>query len=349
MAADRIAVSKAQHPLFLGVDVGGTSIKLGVVDDLGRTIETSQVSTDEHLGPESAVTRTHAAMTELLASLSLGWDAIAAVGLGTPGSMDIPRGMILEPPNMPHWRYYPMRDELRALCKKPVAFANDANAAAYGEYWIGGGQKHDSMVMFTLGTGVGGGIILDGVSLDGGNSFGSELGHILIDHSDQARICVWGGGQGQLEAYASAPAVVARMQESLDSGKTSSLSERMEAGEQLTTLMMAEEAEKGDSLSLEIILETARFLGVGIVTVVHTVDPGAVILGGAMDFGGHSTEIGGRFLARIQEEFRERAYHVVRDVTAIDFAQLGGSAGYIGAAGLARHLINKQVNEIRSA
>ncbi len=327
--------------MFIGVDVGGTSIKLGLVDDLGRTIDTASVPTDEHLGPQSAVERTHAALSELLSSLSLDWDAVAAVGLGTPGSMDIPTGMILEPPNMPHWRYFPLRDELAALCHKPVAFANDANAAAYGEFWVGGGQKHQSMVMFTLGTGVGGGIILEGVSLDGVNSFGSELGHILIDHSDQARICVWGGGQGQLEAYASAPAVVARTQEALDAGRSSSLRERVAQGEALSTLMMAEEAERGDALSLDMILETARYLGVGIVTVVHTVDPGAVILGGAMDFGGHATEIGRRFLAQIQQEFRARAYHVVQDVTAIDFAQLGGAAGYIGAAGLARELLSR--------
>ena len=280
--------------------------------------------------------RTHAAIEGLLQSQAVSWDVVAGVGLGTPGSMDIPNGMILEPPNMPHWRYFPLRDELGALCQKPMAFANDANAAAFGEYWIGGGREHDSMVMFTLGTGVGGGIILNGVSLDGKNSFGSELGHILIDHSDEARVCVWGGGQGQLEAYASAPAVVARMQEALDAGRTSSLVERIGSGEQLTTLMMAEEAEKGDELSLEIVLQTARFLGVGIVTVVHTVDPGSVILGGAMDFGGHETEVGRRFLAAIRHEFHERAYHVVRDVTEIDFAQLGGDAGYIGAAGLAR-------------
>jgi glucokinase len=219
-----------------------------------------------------------------------------------------------------------------------VAFANDANAAAFGEFWVGSGQQFKSMAMFTLGTGVGGGIILDGVSLDGEHSFGSELGHLVIDQSPTARLCTWGGGQGQLEAYASAPAVVARAAELLQAGRKSSVQARLSNGEELTTLMLAEEAERGDAFALEVILETARYLGIGVVSVVHAVDPGAVIIGGAMTFGGHATNVGQRFLARVREEFQTRAYHVVRDATVIDYAQLGGDAGYIGAAGLAREL-----------
>ena len=345
---ETVSASAAQRPLFVGVDMGGTSIKLGLVDDSGRTIGTSQIPTNEELGAQNAVERTHEAATKLVESHGVRWEEIAAVGLGTPGSMDIPRGMILEPPNMPHWRYFPLRDELQRLAKKPIGFANDANAAAYGEYWVGGGQEHPSMVMFTLGTGVGGGIILNGVSLDGVNSFGSELGHMLIDHNSDARECVWGGGVGQLEAYASAPAVVARMREGLESGKPSSVLARIQAGEELTTLMMAEEAEKGDALSLDLILETARYLAVGIVTVVHTVDPGAVILGGAMDFGGEASELGRRFLGEIRKEFHERAYHVVRDATLIEFARLGASAGYIGAAGIGRKAVQSDESSGRS-
>jgi glucokinase len=196
--------------------------------------------------------------------------------------------------------------------------------------------------MFTLGTGVGGGIILGGMSVDGEHSFGSELGHIIIDQSPEARLCMWGGGRGELEAYASAPAVVARTQELLDMGHPSRLQSRIEAGESLSTLMMAEEAERGDALCQEVILETARLLGVGVVSVVHAVDPAVVILGGAVNFGGHTTEIGRRFLSRVRAEFHMRAYHVVRDSTVIDFASLGGDAGYIGAAGIARAMLQQK-------
>jgi glucokinase len=331
-----ISVDRAQRPLFVGVDVGGTNTKIGLVDELGRTLAYCSIRTQEETGPADAVTRIGQAIRAMLAEVHLRLEQVAAVGLGTPGSMDIPKGMILEPPNMPHWRYFPLRDRLSEACGKPVSFANDANAAAYGEYWVGSGRDFNSMVMFTLGTGVGGGIILNGTLVEGENSFGSELGHMIIDQSEQARLCVWGGGRGQLEAYASAPAVVERAKDILAAGRTSSVQRRIDAGEQLTPLVLAEEAEQGDALALELVLETARHLAVGVVTAVHTVDPGAVILGGAMNFGGHQTSVGRQFLARVRSEFESQAYHVVAHNTTIDFASLGGDAGYIGAAGIAR-------------
>jgi glucokinase len=341
MTSERIPRDQAVAPFFVGVDVGGTNIKIGVVGDDGNTLARTAIPTEEELGAEAAMRRSHAAIIELLSELTITLDDVAAVGLGTPGSMDIPKGMILEPPNMPSWRYFPLRDCLGELCGKPVGFANDANAAAYGEYWVGSGRQFNSLAMFTLGTGVGGGIILDGVSLDGAHSFGSELGHIVVDSSPNARLCVWGGGQGQLEAYASAPAVAARAAELLSTGRESSLSERISQGEELSSLMLYEEAERGDELSLEVIVETARLLGIGIVSVVHAVDPEAVILGGAMNFGGHESATGRMFLDRVREEFRSRAYHVVRDSVSIDYAMLGGDAGYIGAAGIGRTLYQR--------
>lgn len=341
-AVERIPVSSAQRPLFAGVDVGGTNTKIGLVDDLGRTFGFVSIATDEEKGPEEAIQRIGAAIRGLLAEGNLTLNDLSAIGLGTPGSMDIPTGQILEPPNMPHWRYYPVRDRLSEACGKPVAFANDANAAAFGEYWVGSGRGCKSMVMFTLGTGVGGGIILDGASVDGAHSFGSELGHMVIDHSDQARFCVWGGGQGELEAYASAPAVVDRAAEALAQGRASTVSDRLAAGETLSPLLLATEAEQGDAFALEMILETARYLAVGIVTVVHAVDPEVVILGGAMNFGGHATRVGREFLQKVRAEFQRRAYHVVAHSTTIDFAMLGGDAGYIGAAGLARAAVSRR-------
>ncbi len=330
-----ISVDQARRPLFVGVDVGGTSIKIGVVDDDGRTITDSQLATDQQLGAQDAMARTHAQIDAELRASGIAWHEVAAIGLGTPGSMDIPRGLIIEPPNMPHWRNFPIRDALAELCHKPVSFANDANAAAFGEYWIGSGRDYTSMVMVTLGTGVGGGIILDGVSLDGEHSFGSELGHVMIDQREDARLCVWGGGRGQLEAYASASAVTARARESLAAGAESRVNARIAGGEALSPLMLAEEAEQGDAFSEKIILETARYLSVGVVNVVHTVDPGIVIIGGAMNFGGHAWAIGRKFMAQLRTEFRKLAYGVVQQ-TPIEYASLGSRAGYIGAAGIAR-------------
>ena len=330
-----ISIESTRRPFFVGVDVGGTNTKIGVVDDDGRILGKTSISTHEERGPADAVARIAKAVEQLLREIGLSFDDVAAIGLGTPGSQDIPRGIIYEPPNMPHWRNYPIRDELALACKKPVAYANDANAAAYGEFWVGSGRQHPCMVMFTLGTGVGGGIVLHDHLVEGENSFGSELGHLVIDARPDARLCVWGGGLGQLEAYASASAVVVRAEEALAAGAQSSIHKRRQAENGLTAKMLFEEAEQGDQFSIDIILETARYLGVGVTTIVHALDPGLVVLGGAMTFGGHATQTGRAFLAAVRKEFLGRTFHVV-EKTVIDYASLGGDAGFIGAAGIAR-------------
>ncbi len=330
-----ISPETAQRPLFLGVDVGATSVKIGLVDNQGHTLGLTRIPTHAERSAEDAVGRIVAAINEFLGGLALAMADVAAIGLGTPGTMDIPRGMILEPPNMPGWRHFPIRDRLSAACGRPVAFANDANAAAFGEWWVGTGRQHHSIVLLTLGTGVGGGIIVGDLSIDGENSCGSECGHIIIDYHDDARLC--GCGQrGHLEAYGSATAVVKRTNEILAAGGRGRLAELAATGHEITPLVIAEVASAGDPLALDIVLETARYLGIGITSLMHTIDPSAVILGGAMNFGGPTHPLGIKFLERIRQEVRSRAFPVLAEKTTIEFASLGGDAGYIGAAGIAR-------------
>src|SRR6478609_7129573 len=336
-----IDVTCAQRPLFLGFDVGGTNIKLGVVDDLGRPLGHTKIVTEEDRGPRDAVKRARVAVDEMLAKLILSMSDIAAVGLCVPGTMDIPRGMFLQPHNLPHWHYFPIRDCVAEAFEKSVSFANDANAAAYGEFWVGSGRQYHSIVLLTLGTGVGGGIIIGDLSIDGENSHGSECGHIIVDNTPTARMC--GCGQpGHLEAYCSATALVERTHDLIAQGRSTSLTQRIGDTSQLTALMIAEEADRGDSLSFEVIMELATWLGLGIVTLMHTIDPGAVILGGAMNFGGHEDSVGRRFIEHVRGVVRKRAFPIPAQRTVIDFAALGSDAGYIGAAGIARAEFHKR-------
>jgi glucokinase len=331
-----IPAAQAKRPLFVGVDVGGTSIKLGVVDDEGKTIGRTSVPTESEAGPDAALARAAHAARALLQQLGVSADEVAAVGLGSPGTMDIPRGLLRHPVNLPGWDNFPIRDRLGDLLHKPVSFANDANAAAYGEFWVGGGREYHSIVMLTLGTGVGGGIIIGDLSIDGENSHGSECGHTIIDYHPSARLCSC-ERRGHLEAYASATSVVKRTEEALhETKRPSTLRDRIAKGEELTTLLLAHEAEAGDALSLELIMDTAMYIGVAAVSLMHTIDPGAVILGGAMNFGGHESPLGTKFIERVRQEVRERAFPTLVDRTVVDFAHLGGHAGYIGAAGIAR-------------
>ena len=328
--------AEAQPPFFVGVDLGGTNTKIGVVDDLGRALAAVVIPTRPEKGPEDAVCRMGEAIRKVVSEAGLQMSDVARVGLGSPGTMDIPKGMLLKPVNLVGWDNFPIRDRLSYHCGGiPVAFINDAAAAAYGEYWVGGGRGFHSLVLLTLGTGIGCGIIIGDLSIDGENSHGAECGHIIINPAEDARWCNC-GQRGHLEAYASATAVVRRTREALEANVPSSLHARIQAGETLTPKLVAEEAEKGDSLSRQIVFETAHYLAIGIATLIHTIDPNGVLLGGAMTFGGYGSPLGREFLERIRQEARRRIFPVLAERTIIAFAALGSDAGYIGAAGVAR-------------
>jgi len=322
-------------PLFVGVDVGGTNIKIGVVDDQGDRLAYTKFPPQADQPPEKTIARLKPVVQELLDGAGLKMEDVAAVGVGTPGPMDIACGMILTPFNMPGWHNFPVRDALAKLFNKPVTFANDANAAAFGEFWIGSGRQYCSMILITLGTGVGGGIIIDDVSIDGAHSHGSEIGHICIDTGLDALVCPC-GKSGHLEAYASATGIVNRAKEALRSHPESSMLDRNEEASPLSALMVSEAAEAGDQLALQLVSETAMYLGRGIAQLAHVIDPEAFILGGAVDFGGADTALGRSFLDGIIAEAQRLTFPVVAKEMKISFAQLESDAGYVGAAGLAR-------------
>ncbi|MEK6236238.1 MAG: ROK family protein [Planctomycetales bacterium] len=323
------------------MDLGGTNIKTGVVDDLGRTVAWLSVPTQVPDGAEAAVKRMADSIRQALQQTQVSPDQVLGVGLGAPGTMDVPAGMLLKPLNLKGWDRFPIRDRLRELCGFPVTFANDANAAAYGEYWLGSGKDYPSLALFTLGTGVGGGVILGDSAIDGQNSHGAELGHLTINYDDDARQCSC-GQFGHVESYAGATAVIARAQNALNAGRESSLQNDLADGAELTPKLLAGHAENGDELSLEIILETARCLALGIVDVMHVIDPAAVIIGGAMTFGRDQTHVGRRFLARVKEVVLQRTFPVLAERIIVQYASLGSDAGYIGAAGLARFACRPQ-------
>jgi glucokinase len=349
MADPRTFVPRAQAapPFYVGIDLGGTSVKLGVVDDRGRPLSWLAIPTHGAAGADQAVRRMGEAVGQVIADAGLERSEVAGVGLGSPGTMDIPGGMLLEPVNLPEWAHYPLRDRVAEACGFPVTFANDANAAAYGEFWVGAGRSLKSLVMYTLGTGVGGGIIIGDLSIDGQNSAGSECGHVIIDYRDDARMCPC-GRPGHVEAYCSATALVKRTHEALAAGRPSSLAGPAARGEELTAMLVAEAAASGDALAEEIVLETARYLGVGVTSVVHVIDPEGVVIGGAMTFGGDATPLGRRFLEAVRAEFRRRAFPVPAAKTRIQYAELGSDAGFIGAAGLAR-LARRRRDRIETA
>ena len=252
-----VTLAEAQAPFFVGVDVGGTNVKLGLVDDLGRTLVYRRIPTQAADGPEEATRRMGQTVREMVAEAGLTLPYIARIGLGTPGTMDVASGLLIHPHNLPGWHDFPIRDRLVQSAGLRVTYANDANAAAYGEFWVGSGREFNSLVLFTLGTGIGCGIIVGDLTIVGEHYHGAECGHMIIDFGDEARMCGC-GARGHLEAYASATAVVKRTEEGLAAGRTSSLAGRIERGAPVTPLLVAEEAAAGDAFALAIVMDTAR-------------------------------------------------------------------------------------------
>ena len=229
--------SSAARPFYAGVDLGGTNIKAGLVDDLGRTLAFHTEPTHVTRGPEDAAIRMGRAVHTLAREAGIEMNDVACVGLGSPGPLDIPAGRIVKAGNLRGWDDFALRDRVSAHCGRPVAFANDANAAAYGEFWIGSGRDAPSLVLLTLGTGVGGGIIIGDTNVEGAHSHGSECGHMIVDASDTARMCPC-GQRGHLEAYASATSLVKRARERLAEGASGSLAHAVAEGADLTPILL---------------------------------------------------------------------------------------------------------------
>lgn len=384
-SSPQTAASSTDKQYFLGVDVGGTNIKIGLVDDQGQTLGTASISTLASQPAQQAIDRSAEAARRIVQTAGVEWSNVAAAGLGVPGPMSLPDGQVLDASNLPGWLNFYAQAALEKALGMPVCFINDANAAALGEAWIGAGAGHHSLAMFTLGTGVGGGLISDGHLIDGihCNSFGSEMGHMVVDSSRDARLCVWGGGRGQLEAFASASAVAAqatrgvqsgvdtmlcRLEQLRDSAKNggenggehggdrSAATKRGQAEEvpiqdkdyvetaadEITAKDVYLAAKAGDEFALKLVDEAAYYLGIGVTTAVHLIDPGLVLLGGAMNFGGKACPIGRRFLEKVTQEFQSRTFANVAAGTRIDYATLGGDAGFIGAAAFARQQIQNR-------
>jgi glucokinase len=319
-------------PFYLGIDLGGTNIKSGVVNDDGRVLSAISIDTQADRGPVVGLENLAEAGRRAVESSGLTWDQITGVGLGSPGTMDLPAGMLLDPPNLPGWDNLPIRQLLADRLKKPTVLQNDGNAAAYGEYWTGAGQGAQSLVMFTLGTGIGGGIVIDGLILEGRHSHGAECGHIIIQ-MENARQCSC-GAFGHLEAYASATALVKRALEALDQDQVPSRLRALDA-EAITSRAIAEAAAAGDALARRLMRETAHFLAVGAVSMMHTIDPDLVLFGGGMIQAGES------LLEDIRQDVRRMAFPIPAARTRIEFAKLGGEAGFVGAAGWARTVLNR--------
>jgi glucokinase len=325
----------SQPVYFVGLDVGGTTMKGGVVDDNGKSLSAVTLPTEAAKGQEHGLRQMAKTIQQAVKEARCDMAGIAAIGVATPGTMDIPAGLILDPPNLKPWQNVPVRQFVEDAFHLPTAFQNDANAAAFGEFWVGAGKDVHSMVLFTLGTGIGCGIVIGDLVIEGEHSHGAEVGHVKIEMTNP-RQCGC-GRWGCLEAYASATAIVKRTREALavDAGNSVLHTMLKDEGE-ISAKPVFDAAAQGDPIARKIVEDTAFYLAVGAMNMMHTIDPDMVVFSGGMIAAGEP------FLERIRHHVRQLAFPVPAAKTQIRYALLGSDAGFIGAAACARLLHRKK-------
>ncbi len=314
--------------IFIGIDLGGTNIKIGCFDSQLNLISKTAVATEADMGPEVVIDKMAQTVEKLLADSNLSPQDVVAAGIGTPGPAKYSEGIIIKSTNMPKFKNVPIRQMLsEKLGGKPVSFDNDANVACLGEYAVGAGKGVNNMVFFTLGTGIGGGIINDGKLVHGCGENAAELGHIIIYPDGRKCNC---GQKGCVEAYASADSTARRATEAVEAGAQSSLKKVLDEKGKITSKDVYEHLAAGDELAKQITDGTAKALALTCINMLHITEPKRIVFAGGM------IAAGDVLLNRIRDYFNEHIWTLKKETVQIVFATLGEDAGIIGAAALAK-------------
>lgn len=304
----------------IGLDLGGTNIKGAVVDERGRIVVRGEVSTGSDRGHAAVLDSMGSLVEDLAGRAGLGLGGLAGVGMGLAGFIDESTGVVVEAVNL-GWRNVAVKGPLETRLGLPVHLDNDANVAALGESWAGAGAGHRSALCITLGTGVGGGIVLDGRIWRGANMMAGEIGHIVVNPGGARCNC---GLYGCLETIGSATGVVRLMKERLAVGAVSQLS-----AEGLTAADVFAAAKAGDATAGAVTAEAAEALGRGFAIAANLINPDVIIVGGGM------ARAGEFLLELIRKAFAQYALPRVLEAAEIVPATLGNDAGVVGAAKLA--------------
>lgn len=313
--------------LTIGIDLGGTNIKAGLIDAGGGIIHRTSIETQGSGGFQHVFDRIVALVHDVRGRAPAG-RPVVAVGIGVPGPMSHERGFIHAAPNLPGWVNIPLRDLLGKAVGLRVSLENDANAAAFGEFVAGAGRDARHMVMLTLGTGVGGGVIVDGRMTRGHFDNAGEVGHMIVAPGGRACPC---GQLGCLERYASASAIGERAAEAIQSGENSSVRSTLTQNGALTAEDIARAATAGDKLAARIWHEACHTLAIACVNLQHILNPEQIVLAGGL------INAGDQLLSTVRSEFAKLTWKIAPDQPTISLATLGGDAGIIGAAALAHH------------
>jgi glucokinase len=281
----------------IGVDLGGTNLRIAAVNQEGRLLEKVTLGTKVALGRDHVLNE----MCEAIQRLSQKYrtDAqLLGVGIGVPGIIDLQTGMLRESPNLPGWSDYPVRDEIERRLQAPVLLENDANVAALGEKWLGAGRHVGDMAMLTLGTGVGGGVILNGKIWHGMTGMAGEFGHMTVEPDGQLCGC---GNRGCVEQYASATAVVRMAREAIAAGTAPELAKAASSDAEFSAKEIYNLAIQGDEQAKKIFRRAGRALGIALANLVNGLNLEMYVIGGGVSSAWEA------FSPSIFEELRQRS------------------------------------------
>ncbi len=316
-----------KNKFAIGVDLGGTNIICAIIDYKGEILSSIKVPTYAERGREETIERIKSTIHKTIIKSKVGKNNIIGIGIGAPGPLDIKKGIINFAPNLPGWRDVSLREILKDEFDMEVILENDANAAAWGERCFGVGQGVDNLVCFTLGTGIGGGIIIDGKIYHGDTYGAGEIGHMTVNKDGPRCNC---GNFGCLEAYSSATGIKNRIRNRMKEGiKSEFLNfDEDELLESLRLKLIFETARKGDRLTSDIVEEAISYLGIAIANIANILNPEMVVLVGGI------TNEGDKLLIPLKKEVAKRTFYSNYKSLEIVIGKLGGNAGVLGAAAL---------------
>jgi glucokinase len=311
---------------ILGIDIGGTNLVVGSVAEDGSVLHAMGTEpTHAEAGATAVVDRIVALAERAIARTrrEVPGARIAGVGVGAPGPLDTKSGIVLLTPNL-GWVNMPLRQIIHDRLGLPAALDNDANCAVLGEWWVGAARGARHAIGITIGTGIGGGLVLDGKLYHGASDVAGEIGHTTIDTEGRRCKC---GNYGCLEAYASGPNIAMRAIEAVEAGAESSLS-RLVGGDlkKITAQTVYEAAREGDELALEVVNDTAKFLGAGIANLLNIFNPEVVVVCGGV------TLAGDHLFVPLRREVARRAFKPAVQACRIVPGELLNTAGVYGAA-----------------
>ena len=310
----------------LGIDIGGTNLVVGAVAEDGSALHALRSEPTRPEEGSDAVLRRLAAMGRAAMDetrKTVPGAEFAGVGAGAPGPLDTKRGVVLLTPNL-GWVNLPLRQLLQDALGVPARIDNDANCAVLGEWWRGAARGGKHVIGITIGTGIGGGIIVDGRLYHGASDCAGEIGHTTVEVNGRRCKC---GNYGCLEAYASGPAIARRAVEAIEAGQTSKLPDYVDGAlEKITAQTVYQAAHDGDELAEEVVGDTAKFLGAGIANMINIFNPEIVVVFGGVTYAGE------RLFGPLRREVAKRAFKPAVAVCRIVPAELTGTAGVYGAA-----------------